>query len=66
MYLKNKRCNKQSAEYNTLENNFHVFNCVLMKTIREAKIQYYDKIFSQHKSDIKKTLQTMSEINDNC
>ena len=62
MYLKFKRCNKQSVEYNTLKNNLHVFNCILKKTIREAKIQYYDKIFSQHKSDIKKTWQTISEI----
>ena len=54
IYLKFKRCNKQSVEYNTLKNNLHVFNCIL-KNIREAKIQYYDKIFSQHKSDIKKT-----------
>ena len=62
MYLKFKRCNKQSVEYNTLKNNLHVLNCILKKTIREVKIQYYDKIFSQHKSDIKKTWQTISEI----
>ena len=29
MYLKFKRCNKQSSEYNTLKNNLHVFNCIL-------------------------------------
>ena len=40
MYLKFKRCNQQSVEYNTLKNNLHVFNCILKKTIREAKIQY--------------------------
>ena len=42
MYLKSKCCSKQSVEYNTLKNNLHVFNCILKKTIREAKIQYYD------------------------
>ena len=60
MYMKYKRCNKQSVEYNTLKYNLHVFNCILKKH-SEAKIQYYDKVFSQHKSDIKKTWQTLSK-----
>ena len=62
MYLKFKRCNQQNVEYDTLKNNLHVFNRILKKTIREAKIQYYDKLFEQHKSDIKKTWQTISDI----
>ena len=62
MYLKFKRCNQQSVEYNTLINNLHVFNCILKKTIRGAKIQYYDKLFTQYKGDIKKTWQTISVI----
>ena len=62
LYLKPKRCNQQSAEYNTLRNNLHVFNCILKKTIREAKIHYYDKLFTQYKGDIKKTWQTISDI----
>ena len=62
MYLKFTRCNHHHVEYNTLKNNLHVFNCILKKTIREAKIQYYDKLFSQYKSDIKKTWQTTSDI----
>ena len=56
MYLKFKRCNQHHDKYNTLKNNLLVFNCILKKTIREAKIQYYDKLFSQYKSDIKKIL----------
>ena len=62
LYLKFKRCNKQSSEYNTLKNNLHVFNCILKKTIREAKIKHYDKLFTQYKGDIKKTWQTISDI----
>ena len=62
MYLKFKRCNQQSVEYNTLKNNLHVFNCILKKTIREAKIQYYNKLFTKYKGDIKKTWQTISDI----
>ena len=62
MYLKFKCCSKQSVEYNTLKNNLHVFNCILKKTIHEAKIQYYDKLFTQYKGDIKKTWQTISAI----
>ena len=54
MYLKFKRCNQQHVEYDTLKNNLHVFNRILKKTIREAKIQYNDKLFEQYKSDIKK------------
>ena len=62
IYLKFKRCNQHHVEYNTLKYNLHVFTCILKKTIREAKIQYYDKSFSQYKSDIKKTWQTISDI----
>ena len=62
MYLKFKRCKQHNFEYHTLKNNLHVFNCILKKTIREAKIQYYDKLFSQYKNDIKKTWQTLSNI----
>ena len=49
-------------EYNTLKNNLHVFNCILKKTIREAKIKYYNKLFTKYKGDIKKTWQTISDI----
>ena len=62
MYLKFKRCNQQNVEYDALKNNLHVFNRILKKAIREAKIQYYDKLFEQHRSDIKKTWQTISDI----
>ena len=61
MYLKFIRCNQHHVEYNTLKNNLHIFNCILKKTIREAKIQYSGKFFSQYKSDIKKTWQTISD-----
>ena len=37
MYLKFKRCNKQSSEYNTLKYNVHVFNCILKKKIVRQK-----------------------------
>ena len=62
LFLKLKRCNQQSSEYNTLKNSLHVFNCILKKTIWEAKIHYYDKLFTQYKGDIKKTWQTTSAI----
>ena len=49
-------------KYNTLENNIHVFSCILKKkTIREAKIKHYDdKLFTQYKGGMKKTWQTIS------
>ena len=62
MYLKFKRCNQQSVEYNTLKNNLHVSNCILKKTIRDAKIKYYSKLFTKYKGEIKKTWQTISDI----
>ena len=55
MYFKFKRCNQESVEYITLKNNLHVFNCILKKTIPEAKIQYYNKLFAKYKGDIKET-----------
>ena len=62
MYLKFKRCKQHSIEYHTLKNNLHVFNCILTKAIREAKIQYHDNLFCQYKNDSKKTWQTISNI----
>ena len=62
MYLKFKRCKQHNIEYHTLKNNLHVFNCILKKAIREAKIQYHDDLFSQYRNDIKKTWQTISNI----
>ena len=59
MYLTSKRCNQQSVEFNKLKNNLHILNCKLKKTIHEAKIQYYNKLFTKHKRDIKKTWQTI-------
>ena len=60
MYLKSKWC--KSAEYSTLKNYLHVFNCILKNPIREAKIQYYDMLFTQYRGDIKITWQTISDI----
>ena len=55
MYFKFKRCYQQSVEYNSLKNNLHVFNCIL-------KIQYYSKLFTKYKGDIKKTWQNISDV----
>ena len=48
MFLKFKRCNQHHVEYDTFKNNLHVFNRIWKKTIREAKIQYYEKLFEQY------------------
>ena len=62
MYLKFKRCKQHNFDNHTFKNNLHIFNCILKKTIRKAKIQYYDKLFFKYKNDIKKTWQTISNI----
>ena len=39
-----------------------VFNSILKKAIREAKISYYNMMFEKYKYDIKNTWKTISEV----
>ena len=61
-YIKLKQCTVDTLEYANLKNNLKVFNGILKRTIREAKIQYYNQLFNKYAGDIKMTWKTISEI----
>ena len=62
LYIKLKQCTVDTLEYANLKNNLKVFNWILKRTIREAKIQYYNQLFNKYAGDIKMTWKTISEI----
>ena len=53
MYVKFKQCPRNTEEHHTLKNNIHVFNSILKRTIREAKLKHYDDLFNR--GDMKMT-----------
>ena len=55
LHLKMKKTNQNSPEYATMKNNLNVYNSILKRNIREAKVKYYGDIFEQYKNDIKNT-----------
>ena len=55
LYMKYKQCKPNSMEYNRHKQNLSVFNGILKKTIREAKILHYEKVFHKYRSDMKMT-----------
>ena len=62
MYVQYKKCPENSRPYLTLKNNISVFNAILKRTIREAKITHFGNLFHQYKSEIKMTWKTISQI----
>jgi hypothetical protein len=59
LYLKLKRTHPETETYNNRKHNLKVFNNILKKIIREAKVVYYRNTFSKFKSDIKNTWKTI-------
>ena len=45
-----------------LKHKLGVFNSILKKAIREAKISYYNMMFEKYKYDIKNTWKMISEV----
>ena len=62
MYMRFKTSTHNSTEFLTLKNNLRVFNSILKRTIREAKIHYYNEVFETNKQNIKATWKYISEI----
>ena len=62
MYVKFKQCPRNTEEHHIIKNNIHVFNSILKRTIREAKLKHYDNLFTQFRGDMKMTWKTISEI----
>ncbi len=51
-----------SVAYTTQQINLKTYNSILKKTIRTAKLMYYESTFYRCKHDIRKTWQTINEI----
>ena len=62
MYLKYERCSQNSAEYHAMKNDLRVFNAILKRTIRNAKMHYYYDVFAENMKNIKATGTYISEI----
>ena len=60
--MKYKQCKPNSIEYNRHKQNLSVINGILKKTIREAKIFHYEKVFHKYRSDMKMTWKIISEV----
>ena len=57
LHLKLTRTPVEDAEYNVHKHNLSVYNVILKKMIREAKMKYYTETFDKYKSDIKKHME---------
>ena len=62
IHLKLKRSIPGSPESENLKTNLKTFNKILKKTIREAKLQYYQEIFSSCHNDSKTTWKHINNI----
>ena len=62
MYVKFKQCPRDTEEHHALKSNIHVFNSILKRTIREAKLKHYENLFNQFRGDMTMTWKTIPEI----
>ena len=62
MYYKLKCTDPNSVEYVNIKQNLSVFNGILKKSIKEAKLIYYHRTFENYKYDIKNTWKTISSL----
>ena len=62
LYRSMKLLIPNSVEYYTAKNNLRVYNCILKRSIRQAKTIFYNKEFSKCKNDSKKTWKTINEV----
>ena len=61
-YLKLKKTPSESTQYELLKTNFQTYNKLLKKTIRAAKIEYYDSQLKKFQNDAKKTWSIIKNI----
>jgi hypothetical protein len=62
LHLRILRTPHDSPLYHQLKSNFKVYNKILKKMIRQAKMDYYQKQFKLFRNDIKKTWLTITDI----
>ena len=62
MHLKLTCTPATTNAYPTSKHNLRVVNSSLKKSIREAKIKYYNMMIEKNKYDIKNTWKTITEV----
>ena len=62
LYKRLRTLDQLSPNYGIAKQNLTVYSKILKKTIREAKIEYYNGEFNKHKSDMRKMWNNISEI----
>ena len=62
LYKKTQSTPRATQTHDTLKNNLKNYNNILNKLIREAKADYYSKQFTKHKTDSRKTWDTIKEV----
>ena len=62
LYIKLKKTNLTSIDYNITKTNLCTYNKILRQCIRSAKKNYYDKCFKENRNDIKKTWSTINSV----
>ena len=62
LHMKLRKLNRNTYEYAVLKNNISVFNSILKKSIKEAKIKYYGETFEKYKHDMKNTWKHISTL----
>ena len=62
LYAKLKKAPPDSRNYESLKNNYNVYNKLLNELVKEAKIVFYDNELKKHSSDLKKTWSTINRI----
>ena len=65
LYIKWKQTSPISPNYAIRESEFKECRSSVQKTIRAAKVEYYNKSFENYKSDMKKTWNKINEILSN-
>ena len=62
LYIRLHKTEPDTELYNTLKTNLATYKCILKKSIRIAKQNYYESCFEKYKNNIRKTWQTISDI----
>jgi hypothetical protein len=56
------QCERNSIQYLSIKQKLSVYNGILKKTIREAKVNFYNEKFEEHKTNIRETWKTINTI----
>ena len=62
LYKRMKKCEIGSQDFISLKINLATYNKILKKSIRAAKMMYYNETFTRFKGDIRQTWKTINSI----